>query len=73
MKINVLKENEDIILSLTINDKQETFDYVRLVNELYNKEEIEDIIYSDDVNDWEKTEINKLVDQIKTVVKQLEE
>ena len=47
MKINVKKEKEDIVLSLVINEKEEPFDYVRLVNELYNKKEIEEIIYSD--------------------------
>ncbi len=72
MKINVKKEKEDIVLSLVINEKEETFDYVRLVNELYNKKEIEEIIYSDGINDWEKDEINKLIDKINNTVKQLD-
>ncbi len=70
MKINVKKEKEDIVLSLVINEKEEPFDYVRLVNELYNKKEIEEIIYSDGINDWEKDEINKLIDKINNTVKQ---
>lgn len=70
MKINVKKEKEDIVLSLVINEKEEPFDYVRLVNELYNKKEIEEIIYSDGINDWEKDEINKLIDKIINTVKQ---
>ena len=37
MKINVSKENEDITLSLFINGKNEPFNYVSLVNELYKK------------------------------------
>ena len=37
MQINVKKDNEDIVLSLVINQKEEPFDYVKLVNELYNK------------------------------------
>ena len=73
MIINVKKENDDIVLSLTINDKPMPFDYVTLVNALYNKNKIEDIVYSDNINDWEKEEISKLVEQIKTAVKQLEE
>ena len=68
MKINVKKEKEDIVLSLVINEKEEPFDYVRLVNELYNKKE--EIIYSDGINDWEKDEINKLIDKINNTVKQ---
>ena len=70
MKINVKKEKEDIVLSLVINEKEEPFDYVRLVNELYNKKEIEETIYSDGINDWEKDEINKLIDKINNTVKQ---
>lgn len=70
MKINVKKENEDIVLSLVINEKEESFDYVKLVNELYNEKEIEEIIYSEEINDWEKDEIKKLIDKINDTVKQ---
>ena len=73
MKINVKKENEDIVLSLVINEKEESFDYVKLVNELYNKKEIEEIIYSEEINDWEKDEIKKLIDKINDTVKQTDE
>ena len=73
MKINVSKENEDIILSLIINDKPETFDYEKLINEIYNKKEIKEIIYSDDVNEWERAQINKMIDKIKNIVKNPEE
>ena len=73
MKINVKKENEDIVLSLVINEKEESFDYVKLVNELYNKKEIEEIIYSEEINDWEKDEIKKLIDKINDTVKQPDE
>ena len=70
MKINVKKENEDIVLSLIINGAEEPFDYVRLVNELYNKNEIEKINYSNEINDWEKEEIEELIKQINNVIKQ---
>ena len=73
MKINVKKENEAIVLSLVINEKEESFDYVKLVNELYNKKEIEEIIYSEEINDWEKDEIKKLIDKINDTVKQPDE
>ncbi len=70
MKINVKKEKEDIVLSLIINGAEEPFDYVRLVNELYNKNEIEEINYSNEINDWEKEEIEELIKQINNVIKQ---
>lgn len=73
MKINVKKENEDIVLSLVINEKEEPFDYVKLVNEVYNAKEIEEIVYSDEINDWEKDEIKKLIDKINNTVKQSDE
>ncbi len=73
MQINVKKDNEDIVLSLVINQKEEPFDYVKLVNELYNKKEIEKIDYSEQINDWEKDEIKKLIDKINDTVKQPDE
>ena len=73
MIINVTKEKEDVVLSLEINEKKESFSYVRLVNELYNKKNIEKIVYSDEINEWEKKEIDKLVEQIKTSIKETNE
>ena len=73
MKINVSKENEDITLSLFINGKNEAFNYVSLVNELYKKKEIEEIVYSEKINSWEKEEINKLIQKIVIAIKEPEE
>lgn len=73
MKINVKKTSEDIVLSLIIDGNEEPFDYVKLVNELYNKKEIEEIVYSGEINDWEKDEIKKLIDKINDTVKQSDE
>ena len=73
MKINVKKENEDIVLSLVIDGEEEPFDYVKLVNELYNKKEIEEIVYSDEINDWEKVEIKRLIDKINNTITQSNE
>ena len=70
MIINVKKEKEDIVLSLIINGTEEPFDYVRLVNELYNKNKIEKINYSNEINEWEKEEIEKLINEINSVIKQ---
>lgn len=73
MKINVKKTSEDIVLSLIIDGNEEPFDYVKLVNELYNKKEIEEIVYSGEINDWEKDEIKILIDKINDTVKQSDE
>ena len=73
MKINVSKENEDITLSLFINGKNEPFNYVSLVNELYKKKEIEEINYSEKIKSREKEEINKLIQKIVIAIKEPEE
>lgn len=64
MKIKVSKENDDIITKLVIDGVEKQFDYIRLINELYENEEIENIEFSDDIEEWEAEEIKKLVDEI---------
>lgn len=64
MKIKVNKEYDDIITRLVINDKEISFDYVSLINGLYDKDLIEDIEFSDDIDEWEREEIKLLINDI---------
>lgn len=68
MKLKVNKTNDDITTKLIIKEKEEQFDYVTLINNLYLKEKIEDIEYTENVEEWEKEEIKSLVDKINNIV-----
>ena len=70
MIINIEKKEDDISLKMIINGKEEPFDYVSLINKLHGKERIEKINFSDNVDEWEKEEIEKLIDKINAVIKQ---
>lgn len=70
MIINIEKNEDDISLKMIINGKEEPFDYVTLINELHGKEKIEKINFSDDIDEWEKEEIQKLINKINDVIEQ---
>lgn len=71
MKIRVTKDKEDIITTLVIDDEEVQFDYVALINGLYKNDRIEEPIhFSDDIEQWEREEIQKLISEInKSIVK----
>lgn len=74
MKIKVTKDKDDIITNLVIDGEEIQFDYVRLINGLYDNDIIDDIVFSDDIEEWEREEIRKLIDDInKAIIKQDEE
>ena len=68
MKIKVYKENEDIITKLIKNNKEISFDYVSLINGLYEKDLIDEIDFADDIDDWEQEEIKKLIEDINNTI-----
>ena len=70
MIINIEKNEDDISLKMIINGKEELFDYVTLINELHGKEKIEKNNFSDDIDEWEKEEIQKLINKINDVIDQ---
>ena len=74
MKIKVTKDKGDITTNLVINGEEIQFDYVRLINGLYDNDIIDAIDFSEDIEEWEREEIQKLIDDInKTVIKHDEE
>lgn len=64
MKIQVYKENDDIVTKLVIDKMEEQFDYVKLINELYEGEKIDKTDFDENVDEWERNEIQKLIDEI---------
>lgn len=70
MTINIEKNEDDISLKMIINGKEEPFDYITLINRLHGKEKIENINFSDEIDEWEKEEIQKLINKINDVIEQ---
>ena len=69
MKLKVIRENDDITAKLIIDGKETAFDYVCLINQLYDNDLIDDEIeFSENIEDWEKEEIKNLVCEINDVV-----
>lgn len=68
MIIKISKKDDDILLKLFANGKEEDFDYVELINRLHNQEKIEKIDYSKDIDEWEKEEITNLINSINNSV-----
>lgn len=64
MKIQVYKENDDIVTKLVIDKMEEQFDYVKLINKLYEGEKIDKTDFDENVDEWERNEIQKLIDEI---------
>lgn len=70
MEIMITKDSsENIIIKLKINGIEQEFDYIKLIDNLYNKVEISNVFYDETINDWEKEEIGKLIKKIKEVSK----
>lgn len=70
MDIIIAKDSsENIIIKLKINGIEQEFDYIKLIDNLYNHVEINNVFYDEMINDWEKEEIEKLIKKIKEISK----
>lgn len=70
MKLS-LKKLKDQYKLLIENDegKQEKFDYIKFINMLYDGESVENIEYDDNISQEEKEQINKMIEEIKEIVR----
>lgn len=70
MDIIITKDSsENIIVKLKINGVEQEFDYIKLIDNLYNQMEINNVFYDEMINEWEKEEIGKLIEKIKQISK----
>ena len=69
MKLKFIKVNDVIETKLIINDIEQNFEYLTFINNLIDGNEIEEIIYPDDISNEEKEEIDKMIEQINEVIK----
>lgn len=72
MKLLVNKNNEDIEIKIDINGVPNDFDYINLINEIYNNNKIDKTDFDDSINEWEQKAINELVDKINSIIKKPE-
>lgn len=71
MKLNLEKVKGQYKLSIINDDgKKEKFDYIKFINILYEGTELEDVQYDEEITEEEKSQIDKMIDDIKNVVKE---
>lgn len=71
MKLNLEKVKGQYKLSIINDDsKKEKFDYIKFINILYEGTELEDVQYDEEIAEEEKSQIDKMIDDIKNVVKE---
>ncbi len=70
MKLDLEKVNGQYKLSIIKDDgKKEKFDYIKFINILYEGTELEDMQYDEKITQEEKSQIDKMIEDIKSVVK----
>ncbi len=71
MKLNLEKVKGQYKLSIINDDgKKEKFDYIKFINILYEGTELEDVQYDEEIKEEEKSQIDKMIEDIKNVVKE---
>lgn len=66
MKVIIEREDENIVAKMEDNGRKETFDYVKLIEYLFEYDDIKLEINDDSIEDKDK--INKLFDEIKSKI-----
>lgn len=71
MKLNLEKVKGQYKLSIINDDgKKEKFDYIKFINILYEGTKLEDVQYDEEITEEEKSQIDKMIEDIKNVVKE---
>lgn len=69
MNISLKKSKDQYKVYIEKDGKQEKFDYIRFINMLYNGEDIEEIIYDGNTSQEEQQQIDKMVNEIREIVR----
>lgn len=64
MIIKIFKDNEEITCKIYINDKEENFSYISMVDYIYKKNPKIELDFSEDILEEEKDKIINLFNQI---------
>lgn len=66
MKVIIEREDENVVAKMEDNGRKEAFDYVKLIEYLFENDDIKLEINDDSIEDKDK--INKLFDEIKSKI-----
>lgn len=66
MKVIIEREDENVVAKMEYSGKKEAFDYVKLIDYLFEHDDIELEINDDSIEDKDK--IDKLFDEIKNKI-----
>ncbi|MBU1020834.1 MAG: hypothetical protein KJ847_06415 [Firmicutes bacterium] len=66
MLLKVKKETEELVIKIMNEDTEENFDYIKMINELYNQDEVE-LTYEDDISEEDRVYISNLFAEISSV------
>ena len=70
MKLKFIRESETVDTKIILdNGEEKEFDYLLFINKIIDGEQIDDIIYPDDISDDEKNEIKNMIDSINQIIK----
>ena len=67
MNLMISKSEDDIIVKIKNDEQVIDFDYITFINKLYEGEKIMGVEYSVEIEDWEKSKIDDLVERFKSI------
>lgn len=69
MKIDVKKRSKSWNITIDYDNKNIKFDYIQFINMLYKGEELEEIIFDQEIIEEEKNQITDMINEINNTVK----
>ena len=69
MKLKFFKNEEtDIIVKLLLEEYEQDFDYIKMIEYLYNQNVLEEPVFDDQITEEERVKINQMISKITEVV-----
>lgn len=72
MKLLVKKDNDEVIIKEIFEGNENDFDYVKMINALFNKDEVS-LSFTEDINKDDQDSINKMFEKINELSNKKEE
>lgn len=68
MKLKFMKENDNVEAYIVNGDATIQFEYIKFIELLYSREELESTEYIGDITEQEKAQIDEMISEINTKV-----
>jgi hypothetical protein len=72
LKLLVKKDNDEVIIKEIFEGNENDFDYVKMINALFNKDEVS-LSFTEDINKDDQDSINKMFEKINELSNKKEE